>query len=847
MTRAELPARFTVVGGELRVESARLTCDAGTASVAGVFNPNEPAEKLLARPGLRVDADVDAARLAAILPRLLRVKDGTELREGRVAVRLESKPAAEGTTWEGTVRTTALRGVRAGKPIAWEQPLAASFAGRARPDGMPASVTVEAQSDFFGLAARGTPDRFLLMANLNLDRLSARLGEFVDLGGLTFGGTGSVTVRSDPRPGGGFTASVTGRLENVAVTGPDRRGFREPTLDLSGRAEGTFADTTRFDSGEVTLTAAGDAFTVRLAEPTDLRSSKLAARLAGDLGRWWGRLAPVVGLPAGYEVGGTGTVDGTVTLSAAGATAERLTADVKNARFRGAGVALDEPTLKAEANGTWGRAGGAVLTDVKLSCDTLGAASRRIELKPTGVVGSVAVTANVNRVQRALGLSTDPADALGGMARGTVGFDTTGPTRFDADLTVEKFTYGHPANPTWAEPAVKVVAAGDYDPAADAVRFGSLRLERDGLTASAKGSVQRLSGSRDLNLDGTVGYDLARLEPQLREVFGRSAQADGQGTRPFALTGSLAGPAPTLAVKVTQPADGRSSLAGLNGSAAVGWRSLKAYGFEVGPAELRAAIDKGKVHGNPIEATFGGGKARLQPTLDLVSKGYDLRFAPGRVVEQARLTPAACADALGYALPAVANVAQADGLVSFDLEDNRIPLTDVDRATVRGKLTIHTATVSPGPMVTEIATLLGAKQTSVTLAKEQVVPVRLENGRVHHENLALTVGQSVIRTTGSVGLDGSLAMVLDLPIPPRALDRLLPNNPRVREAVGKQRFKVPVGGTLKKPHLDPKGFDGAVEAAVRSAAKDAAKSAADDLLRKGFEELEKKLGPPPKK
>ena len=62
--------------------------------------------------------------------------------------------------------------------------------------------------------------------------------------------------------------------------------------------------------------------------------------------------------------------------------------------------------------------------------------------------------------------------------------------------------------------------------------------------------MERLDDRRDLDLNGTVAYDLAKLEPQLREILGRSAQAVGKDSRPFTLTGSLAGPAPTLAVKV---------------------------------------------------------------------------------------------------------------------------------------------------------------------------------------------------------------------------------------------------------------------------------------------------------
>jgi hypothetical protein len=776
LLRAELPCKLTTERGEWRVEAAELNCDVGKLSVAGVVNPGEPADKLLARPGLTVGADIDVAKLAAVLPRLLRIKEGTELREGRVSLRLASKPGPDGTAWEGTVRTTALKGTRGGKPIAWEAPLAAEFAGRVRADGLPVFDKLQCQSDFVAVNARGSPEQFIAAANVDLDRLSARLAEFVDLGGLKLEGAAAVTVRSVGRPDRGFAADVTARLTRFTVAG------------------------------------------------------------------------------AAWQFGGDGSVTGVVAVTADRLNADKLTADLTGVRFRGAGLDVDERTLKAEAGLAWDRKSGAVaLADVRVSCETAGMSARRLDLKPVnggyGLSGTAAVTADINRLQRALGLQTDPRgdDALGGLAKGTVGFDTAA-AAFEADLTVEKFALGPPAKPTWTEPSVKLTAAGGYDAAADAVRFRTLKLERDGFAADAKGSVAKLATSQDLDFDGALAYDLGKLEPQLKAFLGHGAQAVGKDSRPFKLSGRLAvggKPVAVTAGRSGQPA-GHGSLAGLNGSAAVAWRSVKAYGFEVGPAELRATIDGGTVKMSPVEAAFGGGKVRLEPTLRLDSKDYDLTFARGRVVERARLTPAACGDALGFALPAIANVARADGLVSFDLDENAVPLADPDRAAVRGKLTIHTATVSPGPLVTEVATLLGAKQTSLTLSAEQVVPVRLEGGRVYHENLSINLGQSVVRTSGSVGLDGSLALVLDLPIPPRALEQLLPKNPVLRDALTKQRIKVPVGGTLNSPRLDPKALDAAVAAAARGVAKDAA----GELLKKGQEklldELQKKLGPPKK-
>jgi hypothetical protein len=170
---------------------------------------------------------------------------------------------------------------------------------------------------------------------------------------------------------------------------------------------------------------------------------------------------------------------------------------------------------------------------------------------------------------------------------------------------------------------------------------------------------------------------------------------------------------------------------------------------------------------------------------------------------------------------------------------------DVNRTSARGRLTVHTATVSPGPILSEIATLLGAKQVTHTLATEQVIPVRVEGGRVYHENFSMSVGQGTVRTSGSVGFDGTLALILEMPLPARLIEKAFPRQSVVRDAVAKQRVKVPVGGTLSQPRFDSRAFQAAADQVLRSAAQ----AATDDLIRKGedklLEELRKRLGEPP--
>ena len=197
-------------------------------------------------------------------------------------------------------------------------------------------------------------------------------------------------------------------------------------------------------------------------------------------------------------------------------------------------------------------------------------------------------------------------------------------------------------------------------------------------------------------------------------------------------------------------------------------------------------------------------------------------------------------------MPVIAKSSEAEGTISFDLEENTIPLSDPERANVRGKLTLHQVKVGPGPVVTELGGLLGAKLTKVTLANEQVVPIRVQDGRVYHEKLAMTVNGYTITTTGSVGTNGTLSLMAEVPIPESAVGGLLKNNPRIREAVVNKRITVPVTGTINKPQIDAKAFQTAVAKFVGDATKNVGRDLLGSELEKGLQKFLPKA-PDPKK
>ncbi len=838
-------ASASLVKNEIKLKDTVFTCDAGTLSATAAVSIVEPVAELFTTPGLKLDATIDVAKLAAVAPRLLRLREGTKLTEGRVTATVKSEQKPQGVEWTGGVTAEAVRGERAGKPLVWEKPLRLAFAGHLRAaDQLPVFDKLECEADFVGLAARGSAEAFLVQAHLDLDRLALRLAEFIDLKGITLGGTGRLAIKNDPQPGGGFQMALNAEVKDFKYADAQNHLFTEPVLTATAAAIGAHGHgkPLRLDRGNVVLTAGADRVTADLLEPVaDLKESrqgKVKLGLDGDLGRWRDRAGRFAPIPADWVIAGTGPVTAVVAVRADGIAIDKATAELRNVRFAGAGVDLNEPQLKVEAGAAWDRTTKVItLSNVTVDGPTLTASTPKLTVTPTPTGTAVAtdaqVSADVNRLQRLFKLEASPGDGIHGRAAGPVKLGTAGAaTTFDADLRVTEFKYGAPSKPTWQEPWVTVKAAGTYDPAADAVTVPTLALGREGLKLSGQANVTQLSAACTLDSAGTVAYDMARLEPSLKDLVGATATARGQGSKPYHVRGDLGG--------------GGSTLAKLTADAGLSWSALKAYGFEVGPADATLGLKGGDLSLTPVTAAFGGGTVRAEPTISLISPGYPMTLTPGKLVDKAKLTPEALASAVGYVLPAFANAAQASGEVSFTLAENRIPLTATNATTAKGTLTVHQAAVSAGPLITKIAEVLGAERTTMTLSKEQNVPVRVENGRVHHENFAITLGQTEIISSGSVGLDKTVAITLDMPLPQRFLTHALANNPRIKEALAKRRVKVPVGGTLSQPALDGRVLEQNFQAMVSEVTRDVAKSAAtnvEDKVRDRIRgEIEKKTG-----
>jgi hypothetical protein len=230
-----------------------------------------------------------------------------------------------------------------------------------------------------------------------------------------------------------------------------------------------------------------------------------------------------------------------------------------------------------------------------------------------------------------------------------------------------------------------------------------------------------------------------------------------------------------------------------------------------------------------IDTTFAGGKAAVTPTLDLRTDAGTVTLAKGAVIDRAKITSAALGKdgALRFALPAFAGSLEADGEFSAAIEDNTIALGDLSQTTAKGVVLIHRATVGLTPVAAQFAKFLGADATTMTLVSESGIPVRVDKGRVYHQNFAVRISGTTFHTSGSVGFDESLDIVVDVPLPKELA--ALKNNPVLMKAVAGKTLRVPVKGTLTRPELD---LNKAIAALAREGAKDAGRDLIESELKR---------------
>jgi hypothetical protein len=416
---------------------------------------------------------------------------------------------------------------------------------------------------------------------------------------------------------------------------------------------------------------------------------------------------------------------------------------------------------------------------------------------------------------------------------------------------------GGQALPLWSEPrATLVLEVTRSEPRAGGLlAVNQFKLESSTLAVAAAGSIDDWSARRMVELGGSVAYDWEQVSRLLTPWTGGRLRLAGSAARPFSLRGPLgalvtdaagrlqadggerqiilpedwlgdSGAAGRPAEKMARvalpaaPADARGGVSLVDRLRAVsvdtqaGWTSAEVAGFQFAPGEMPVRFFEGQLALGPFDLQASGGRVRGAPWLRLLPGPAELVVPPGRCLDRVAITPQMCDRWVTWLVPLVGHSTHTHGLMSVDLGGARLPLADPFGGEASGQIIFENLEATPGEHVRPLVNLLVKLQSAIDprfafgdkavllRVRPEPVAIRLTDRRLWHEGLVMDSGQLVIRSGGSVGADGTLAMVVEVAF----RGDIVGATPVVGQLL-RTPLAIPLKGTVHRPQFDARSID----------------------------------------
>jgi hypothetical protein len=285
---------------------------------------------------------------------------------------------------------------------------------------------------------------------------------------------------------------------------------------------------------------------------------------------------------------------------------------------------------------------------------------------------------------------------------------------------------------------------------------------------------------------------------------------------------------------------GPVKVADLAGSAGIGWNSATIEGLAVGPADVSMQLNQGICQFAPIDTTVTDGRLHLTPQIRLDRNPALLVLPAEKVIDRVKMTPEMCNRWLKFVTPFLADATQIDGQFSLNVAAGTLPLKSPTAGTLDGTLGVHQVRVRPGASALQVLGLYEQIQSIITKKPagvprdrvwmnmpEQAIPFKLTAGRVHHQNVTFIVGDGTIQSSGSVGIDETVDLMLLVPIRDdwASSDKLL-------SGLKGKSLRIPVRGTLSSPQIDSRILTELATQIGGTALEGALENKLDDLFKK---------------
>jgi hypothetical protein len=895
----ELPWRLSAQASGVTIEDLELKSEVGHVAARGVINaallsaattvgatgavPLDAA----AQQNLEVRGDLDLAKLAAMLPHALWIREGTTINSGTIQLAIRNQPIDGGQALSGQIRTEKLAGMSGGKPLAWDQPVNATFDLR-RENGNLRLNSLKCDSDFLKVDAAGKLDQLTASAEFDLNKLSAQLGQFVDLSGMQLAGTGTAHLDCHLAAANQFTASANSELSQLRMAVGGDAPLSEPRLSFKAEAAGVLDPAshqpTRVATARLQIDADNDQLDAQLTEPVDCTTAPtwpLSIRVTGSIAHWLTLARPWLATDP-WQVDGQSQATADVRAGSETVEVSNAKATITNLHVVGVGWNIAEPRVELAADLNWNLKTNEIASQsAQVVSSAVALATKDVHVKtggpgPVQMTGVAAFRGDVARLAswqvppsqpapyQPQGSFTGNVRVVQQADRITAEMAVTGQNLVLAQWMAAGAGQGIPDagapgagtprladyQTIWQEPQVNIKGGATYDGSVDKLAFQQLQVQSNTLQVAADGQIERLTTLTDVTAAGTVNYDLAQITPLLKPYMGDGVQLGGRETARFQIAGRLGGVPSVAAQNVSFGAANANPASALHWSrrlqarVEMPWESANVYGLPIGGGKIAAALGEGTLRIDPLALAVAEGQLNAAPNVQFDPQPMLLTLPKGPVLTNVKISQQVSEAMLKYIAPVLAGATQSEGQFSLQLDGARVPLLDTKKADAAGQLTMHSVRVVPGPMAKQwvdlgqqIQSLVKrkdaaaadpARQVTLLTVQDQQVNFRVADGRIYHQGMEFQIGDMTCRSDGSVGLDETVAITLRIAIP----DKWIEGQPLLAGFKG-QSLSIPIGGTLNRPQMDQR----AVASLSRQLLQGAAQQAVGGELTKALDKF----------
>ena len=872
-----------------------LNSDIGSLRANGHFDVQQISQlgnngRLLDSP-FQMNGELDLGRVIQMLPSTLQLHEDLDVKSGKVIFQVNSQNENGTRRLVVNMDTANLAADRAGQSIVWAKPL--RLVGTIAETNQQLTIeNVRCESEFLNVEGHGDLRAAQFVLDGDLQKLTQRVGQFVDLSGTTMQGllkgslnwkinganggqpTSLASLNNSPiQIGGNFT------IANPVIETPllPRWAPKEVNVNLAGvgvarEADGQFA-ALQLDQGRVQLDIGTERAIAVLANPVadaftaERWNAKCSA--SGNLGRWLAHLQNFVDLGP-IQGNGDLVLNSNVTLGPEDIQFQGTKYQFTDFAFAGYGLKAAESTVTGELAGRYVYETGMVeIPEMTVAADSVSARARDLNLGYNHylqIAGDVAFRANVNRVADWFELSpTDESIFWFGDAEGIVKLatDANGISMVIEsdvnDMAAATQTINLPAtnggplrnvaagqrqwNALWRDAKVRVTGGVKLNHAFDAVTFNETAIQATSLSGVVTGSITDLYQTMNVDVSGAWQPDWSQINGLLVELAGGAIEFKGTRAQEFTIRG------PLFAANASQPGGSGAWVPNdLFANASLHIDSGEILELAVGQTDFAVALNQGVAQVSTAGIPFAGGSIKVAPTIDLRTASPQLKIERTRVVDQVQLRPETARKWLKYVAPLVADATSAQGSLTVDIDSASVPLLDAEEMTASGTIHLSQTAVGAGPLaeqllgsVLEIRKILKPESEEKTVRtsieiKDQSVPFIVQDGRVYHKQLEFSHKELTIRTSGSVGFDQGLQLTAVIPID----DDWIDGNKYLAGLKG-QSLSLPIGGTVSQPQIDKTMINQLSQDLVRKTASAAAQTAVQEKLTPKINEYQQKF------